>query len=60
MYFTESLKKGDIISSEAVRSVRPGYCIAPKYIDKIIGSIAKSDIKKNSPVGTEYINNDYF
>ena len=60
LYFTQSLKKGDIISSEAVRSVRPGYGIAPKYIDKIIGSIAKSDIKKNSPVGTEYINNDYF
>ncbi len=55
LYFTKNIKKGEVILSDSVRSVRPGYGIAPKYIDKVSGSIAKTDINKNTPVGKEYI-----
>ena len=55
LYFVKDIKKGEIIKSNAVRSVRPGYGIAPKYLEKVIGAKAKNNIVKNSPVGNEYI-----
>ena len=55
LYFTKDIKKGDVILSDSVRSVRPGYGVAPKHFDKVVGSIAKTNINKNTPVGKEYI-----
>jgi pseudaminic acid synthase len=37
LYFVKDLKTGDVITADAVRSVRPGYGLAPKYLDEIIG-----------------------
>lgn len=50
LYFVEDIKAGDEISVNKVRSVRPGYGIAPKYLDEVIGAIAAVDIKANSAV----------
>ena len=55
LYFTKDIKKGDVILSDSVRSVRPGYGVAPKHFEKVVGSIAKTNINKNTPVGKEYI-----
>ena len=44
------MKAGDIISEDAVRSVRPGYGIPPKYLTEIIGQKVIQDAKKNTPV----------
>ena len=55
LYFTKNLKKGDLILSDSVRSVRPGYGIPPKYLNDVIGAVALTDITKNNPVGKEYI-----
>jgi len=55
LYFVEPLSKGDIITRESVRSVRPGFGLAPKFIDEIIGREVNSDIKINSPVKWEDI-----
>jgi len=37
LYFVENLKAGDVITEESIRSVRPGYGLAPKYFDTLIG-----------------------
>jgi pseudaminic acid synthase len=50
LYFTQDIREGEVIAAEAVRSVRPGYGLAPKHMDKIVGMRAASDIKKNTPV----------
>jgi N-acetylneuraminate synthase len=50
LYFTQDLCEGDVIGPDAIRSVRPGYGLAPKYLDKIVGRRAASNIKKNTPV----------
>ena len=45
-----SLKAGDLITPGAVKSIRPGYGIAPKYLDSIIGSAVKQDIETGTAV----------
>ncbi|MHC6224579.1 pseudaminic acid synthase [Pseudomonas sp. X10] len=55
LYFISDLKKGQIVSLEAVRSVRPGYGLPPKYLDSIIGRRLKVDVLANSPVKWECI-----
>ena len=44
------LKVGDVITPDSVRSVRPGYGLAPKYTDDVLGSKAIMPITKNTPV----------
>ncbi|MQT42242.1 pseudaminic acid synthase [Pseudomonas sp. FSL R10-0765] len=50
LYFVKDLKAGDVITADAVRSVRPGFGVAPKYLAQVIGSTVKSDIRTNTPV----------
>lgn len=37
LYFVKKLRAGDLITADSVRSVRPGYGLAPKYLDEILG-----------------------
>lgn len=37
IYFVKALNKGDTITRDAVRSIRPGFGLPPKYIENIIG-----------------------
>lgn len=50
LYFVKDLKVGDVITPDAVRSVRPGFGLAPKFAHKIIGKKLKKNIEKNTPV----------
>jgi pseudaminic acid synthase len=44
LYFVKPMKKGERVTSDAVRSVRPGYGLAPKYLDKVLGAVLKIDV----------------
>lgn len=50
LYFVKDLKAGDVITADAVRSVRPGYGLPPKYLEAVIGKIVLQDVSRNSPV----------
>ena len=54
LYFVKDLKVGDVITADAVRSVRPGYGLAPKNWDKVIGRVLKQDVSKATAVSWEY------
>lgn len=53
LYFVKDLRKGEIITADAVRSVRPGFGLAPKYLHQILGRKAIRDIRANTPVGPD-------
>lgn len=55
LYFVKSLRAGEIITSDAVRSVRPGFGMAPKYLDLILGKAVRQDVQANTPVVFEVI-----
>lgn len=46
----KDLKFSEIIIADAVRSLRPGYGVAPKYYGQFLGRTAKRDIRAKSPV----------
>ena len=45
LYFVKDMKAGDVITEDAVRSVRPGFGLAPKYFSDIIGKRLATDVK---------------
>jgi pseudaminic acid synthase len=50
LYFVKPLRAGDTITADAVRSVRPGFGLAPKHLDDVIGKTAKTDIEASTRV----------
>lgn len=50
LYFVRDLEAGEVITSDAVRSVRPGFGLAPKFADRIIGRAVVRQIRCNTPV----------
>jgi len=55
LYFVKDLKAGALITADAVRSVRPGYGLAPKFLDEIIGKRVKQATAANTPVRLDAI-----
>jgi N-acetylneuraminate synthase len=53
LYFVKDLKAGDVVTADAVRSVRPGYGAAPKFLDVVIGKRVKQACVTNTPVVLE-------
>jgi len=52
LYFVKALKAGEIITKDSIRSVRPGYGIAPKHLESIIGL----PVTVNVAIGTAVTN----
>lgn len=50
LYFVRDMKPGEVITAECVRSVRPGFGLAPKYLDRVIGQTVNCPISANTPV----------
>lgn len=50
LYFVKDLKAGDVITFDSIRSIRPGFGIAPKYLNEVVGRRVKKNTTMNSPV----------
>ena len=48
LYFVKDLKAGDVIDESCIRSVRPGFGLAPKFYDEILGKTVVQDVEKNT------------
>lgn len=55
LYFIKPLKAGDTITADVVKSVRPGFGLAPKLLKQILGKQVLCDIQANSPVSFDQI-----
>ena len=55
LYFVKSLRKGDIIRKDDIQRIRPGYGIAPKYEDEVIGRKLAKNIERGDPVKWEFL-----
>lgn len=50
LYFVKDLQAGDLITADAVRSVRPGFGLPPKYYESVVGARLQTAAKSNTPV----------
>lgn len=55
LYFVKDLKVGDLITADAVKSVRPGFGLAPKYLEHVVGRFINCDVKRETAVNWEHI-----
>lgn len=57
LYVVADVKAGDIVTPENVRSIRPGFGLAPRYYDDILGRKFASDVSRATPVSWELLTN---
>jgi len=55
LFAVENIKAGDQLTEKNIRSIRPGYGLAPKYYDDVAGKIAKVDIERGTPLSWDLI-----
>lgn len=55
LYVTKDIQAGETFTSQNVRSIRPGFGLAPKYYESILGQVASRDISKGSPMKRDMI-----
>jgi N-acetylneuraminate synthase len=55
LYFVNDLETGDVITPKDVRSVRPGFGLAPKHLDAVIGKKVTRAVRTATPVGWDLI-----
>ena len=55
LYFVKDIKAGELITNKHVKSIRPGYGLSPKYLNKVIGKKSKCAIAKGSAVTDELV-----
>jgi len=50
LYFVNSLSNGTVISRDDIRRVRPGFGLAPKNFDWVVGQRVSKDVDFGDPV----------
>lgn len=55
LYFVKDLRAGDVITPDAIRSVRPGYGLPPKYAPQVIGRTLRVDVQSCMAVRSEHL-----
>jgi len=50
LYVVKDIKKGEFLTSENIRSIRPSYGLKPKHYDSLLGKSVVRDVKKGTPV----------
>lgn len=55
LYVVRDMKKGEVFSSENLRSIRPGFGLAPKRFDEILGKTAAIDIERGTALAEELV-----
>jgi pseudaminic acid synthase len=57
LFVVKDIKKGEKLTTENIRSIRPGVGLAPKYFDEVLGRTACKDLKKGEKLDFSVISN---
>lgn len=55
LYITKDLKTGDKLTEKNMRAIRPGYGLASKYFDVLIGKTVNQDVKQGTAMSWDII-----
>jgi len=56
IYIVEDMKKGDVFTEKNIRRIRPGFGLAPKFFDEVMGKKITHDAQRGTPLTWEIIN----
>jgi N-acetylneuraminate synthase len=55
LYVVADLARGEMITPDHVRSIRPGFGLAPRHLDAVLGRLAKRDLTRGEPFDWDMI-----
>lgn len=55
LFIVKDMKKGDAITEDNVKSIRPGFGMHPKYYNDILGKKVNKDIDRGTPLTEDII-----
>lgn len=55
LFIVKDIKKGEPLTTENVRSIRPGHGLPPKHLEEVIGRVASEDIERGTPLEWRYV-----
>lgn len=55
LYFIADIKQGEIITEQHVKRIRPGFGLAPKYYEEIIGKKVSQNISRGTAISWDLI-----
>ncbi|MFT6069476.1 MAG: N-acetylneuraminate synthase [Bacteriovoracaceae bacterium] len=55
LYIAEDIKKGETLTRENLRSIRPGKGISTRYLDKLIGKVVSKSATKGTPMSWDLV-----
>jgi pseudaminic acid synthase len=58
LYVVQDLKKGDLITQDNVKSIRPGFGLHPKHYTQILGKMSNQDLEKGTRMRLDFLDNE--
>ena len=55
LYVVADVRRGEILTADNVRSIRPGFGLAPKHLYGVLGRPAARDLKKGEPLAWDQL-----
>lgn len=55
IFCVKDIKKGERITEDNIRIIRPGYGLAPKFYTEVLGQVALQDIERGTPLKFELV-----
>jgi pseudaminic acid synthase len=55
LFVVKDIRKGEHLTPQNIRGIRPGHGLPPKYLDRVLGKTASTDIKRGTPLSIDLI-----
>tara|TARA_B100000787_G_scaffold169737_1_gene162034 strand:- start:3128 stop:4093 length:966 start_codon:yes stop_codon:yes gene_type:complete len=55
IYVTEDIRKGELLSNQNIKVIRPGLGVSPIYYDKLVGKKSPINLIKNTPLKKNFL-----
>ena len=55
LFIVKDVKKGDLLTEENIRSIRPSNGLHTRYYNEILGKVARFDLEKGTPLSWDII-----
>jgi pseudaminic acid synthase len=55
LYVVKDIRKGEVVTEENVRSIRPGFGDHPKHLKEVLGKKLNKNVQKGTPFSIDYL-----